>query len=219
MFRLAPARSILSAVLGVACLAGCPASVAPPIDGGGVDSGFDAARADAGPPDAGLDPRVCSPCRAMSYEECLADLRCEAVPIWITPDIMCGPYDDRGFSPRCRRYFPGCRARGVHSACITAEEYLSTCTTCDWSSASVDALGCRQCSPCSPGVDPNDLIRDIEPCAVAALCLESPAAGRCVDGGTSDAGSPVLDAATGADAATTDAGAAIADSGLADAGA
>lgn len=187
--------TLATILLAATATHGCESSAPLGSDAGAADSGTDAAREDGGAPDAGADPRKCSPCRAMNYDECHADLRCEAVPLW-GADLSCYPdYDDRGFSsPVCRILFPGCRARGVIDDCTSPEQFLMTCDTCDWSIASVDALGCRRCAPCSPSVF--EVRNFVEPCAVEALCRESPGAAACVDGGVRDAGAGAPDSAT-----------------------
>jgi len=159
---------------------------------------MDARAPDAGH-DAGRDPRTCSPCRAMTYDECMADSRCEAVPFWGEEvSAVCTIRDDRGFSRLGCPVFVGCRARGVSMDCVSEETFNSTCATiCDPIRASVDPLGCRPCSPCSP--NEFAIIDDIERCAVEGLCAENPTAAACVDGGTSDAGS------VGADTGVADA--------------
>jgi len=159
-------------VVAVGCVTNGPSAA----DSSGVDAG---SVADGGQADAGAPP-ICSPCRAMDYDECFADLRCEAIQIWGTFPRAC-PEDDRGFSSTCISAFVGCRQRGLGATtCITDAEYMATCASCDWGLASVDELGCRQCEPCSPTTA---VLRFVAPCAVASLCRESPTASACTDAG------------------------------------
>jgi hypothetical protein len=71
------ARCVAVVAMGGSLFA-CTTSAVSPADAGAPFDG--PARVSDANQDAGRDSRVCSPCRAMTYEECMADLRCEAVP-------------------------------------------------------------------------------------------------------------------------------------------
>jgi hypothetical protein len=92
----------------------------------------------------------CSPCRAMTLDECKADLRCRGIEYWGESFAMCD-FDDRGFATNCPVL--GCQQATMDKVCPAVSELNQNCSIkCSYNSYPLGADGCRYCGACGDGV-------------------------------------------------------------------